>query len=198
MKDILVQKVSLFLFLIANFCLNQLIFSQESITNYPNGIIKEEISSFVRKTEIGEKPQILSKELEEYKIYNCSDKHVTIHNNNHYRIISIYAMDDTTKKASSSKLVTNVIYLHMKSQLVLPSSAYENIYAPRFCISKSIGKRKESKRTKNITYRYTKAFGSKDGKRVYIYMHNGNETSQYEVTWIIENGKYIGRIIDNL
>ncbi len=74
-----------------------------------------------------------------------------------------------------------------EQQIDLPVRAFRDIYEPNFCSRQGLFGRWECN---------TKAFLSEDGERLYIYMKNSRIPSLYEVTWIIENGKYLGRVVD--
>ncbi|MGX5817514.1 hypothetical protein ACWKWU_04915 [Chitinophaga lutea] len=58
----------------------------------------------------------------------------------------------------------------------IPASALEALYEPNFC-SAAI-------------------YSSGDGKRMYVYMMNGDGAGGYEVAWIFVNRKYFGRMVD--
>lgn len=75
----------------------------------------------------------------------------------------------------------------------LPDNAFADLYEPVFCTGKvATGKRN----VENISN--SKAFISEDGKRVYLYMRNGAGNSSYEVTWVIQGGKYLTRVVDKV
>jgi len=199
--------------------------NQESYQNLPDGIIKREVSSF---TKMGAKNPIFAEsaiKLIEFPIYNCSGSHVGFHHKKQNRRVSIYANAFDASghqlifdKFDTTKLLlidnkpfwgTNgsipdsrfyyVSYIHVKYVYRLPSSAFDGLYEPKFCTFIPPKKKvKETKPTKNITEVFARAFCSADGKRVYIYMVNGEENARYEVTWILQNGEYDGRVIDNL
>jgi hypothetical protein len=69
----------------------------------------------------------------------------------------------------------------------IPFEAVNDLYDPNLCWTDA-----KNKGTNCRTGVYT----SGDGKRIYITMMNGGEAGQYEVTWIIEKGKYLRRVID--
>jgi hypothetical protein len=43
---------------------------------------------------------------------------------------------------------------------------------------------------------YNKVFVSPDKKKVYIYMLNRDNLGSYEVTWVIQDKKYLRRVVD--
>lgn len=70
--------------------------------------------------------------------------------------------------------------------LSLPKEAFFDIYNPVFFFNQS-GEQK----TRNAVYL------SNDGKKIYIYLIKEEEgVGSYEVTWIINDKKYIKRVID--
>ncbi len=69
----------------------------------------------------------------------------------------------------------------------IPRSAYQDIYEPNFC---------RRSRFFGPVECASRAFLSVDRKRLYIYMRNGRIPSLYEVTWIISEGRYVGRVVD--
>jgi hypothetical protein len=69
----------------------------------------------------------------------------------------------------------------------IPSTAFFDLYEPRFCgPDASTGK---------ITCN-TRVYVSNDKRKIYIYMLNSSGKGGYEVTWIIEDKKYLRRVID--
>jgi hypothetical protein len=70
----------------------------------------------------------------------------------------------------------------------LPDSAFSDIYAPRIYNTYSKKKTKSDPSSKVLI--------SNDRRRAYIYMINGEGADRYEVTWIIKDQKYFGRVID--
>lgn len=74
-----------------------------------------------------------------------------------------------------------------QQRIILPRSAYRDIFEPNLCARP---------RFFSSVRCYPRAFLSEDGKRVYIYMLNSREPSLYEVCWIIDEGQYIGRVVD--
>ena len=69
----------------------------------------------------------------------------------------------------------------------IPYRDYRDLFEPNLCRRTSLFGRLVCR---------SEAFMSEDGRRIYIYMRNGTIPSLYEVTWIIEDGEYIGRVVD--
>ena len=69
----------------------------------------------------------------------------------------------------------------------IPATAFFDLYEPRFC-SPDASARKIACNTR--------LYLSNDKRKIYIYMLNSNGKGGYEVTWIIEDKKYLRRVID--
>lgn len=69
----------------------------------------------------------------------------------------------------------------------IPSAAFADLYEPRFC-GPDAGTGKISCNTR--------VYISNDKRKIYIYMLNSSGKGGYEVTWIIEDKKYLRRVID--
>ncbi len=83
-----------------------------------------------------------------------------------------------------------IVYIEVlwgDERIRLPASAFRDIFEPNFCSRPSLFGRRVC---------HTRVFISDDGERLYIYMRNSEMPSLYEVTWILINGRYIGRIVD--
>lgn len=72
----------------------------------------------------------------------------------------------------------------------LPCEAFADLFDPNLCRRNLLFFIRE-----RIECR-TRAFVSHDGNRIFIHMTNARIPHLYEVTWIIRNGKYAGRIVD--
>ncbi len=83
--------------------------------------------------------------------------------------------------------LVNVHLFKGDQRLSLPNRAFRDIFEPNFCSRRGLFSRHEC---------YTKAFLSEDGRRIYIHMQNSRVPSLYEVTWIIVDGQYVGRVVD--
>ena len=84
--------------------------------------------------------------------------------------------------------IRSVIFTHEKYQLILPDSAIAGLYEPNFCY--------KDKKTGKLVKSLCNVFRSVDKRRVYIYMLNSDGAGGYEVTWVIQDGKYYTRIVD--
>ena len=81
--------------------------------------------------------------------------------------------------------IKKVEFVHNKYVLFLPDSALAGLYEPNFCNILS------GKQTP-----FCKVFRSVDNRRVYIYMSNSDGAGGYEVTWVIQDSKYLMRVVD--
>lgn len=72
-----------------------------------------------------------------------------------------------------------------KDTVAIPPTAYSDIYNPVFTIAEH-GTQKSS----------NKVLLSADGKKIYIYMVRPEAGGNYEVTWVIQDKKYLRRVVD--
>ena len=73
-----------------------------------------------------------------------------------------------------------------KDTVIIPPAAYGDLYNLNFTYRDKSG----TERTANGV------FFSKDNNRMYIYLLSRDATGSYEVTWVIENKKYLRRVVD--
>lgn len=67
----------------------------------------------------------------------------------------------------------------------IPASAYADVYNTNLTYTD-----KGTFRSRNGIYK------SKDGHRVYVYIYCQDKTGSYEVTWIVQDKKYLRRVLD--
>lgn len=82
--------------------------------------------------------------------------------------------------------ITSVTAIIGSDTLVVPPAAYFDLYEPRLYYTDAKG----SKKT------YCSVYRSPDQRKYYIYMLNGEGKGRYEVTWIIQDKKYLRRVVD--
>ena len=70
---------------------------------------------------------------------------------------------------------------------MIPESDYCFLADPNFCL--------EFPGTM-IREVYSSVYRSPDQKRLYLHMINGDSAATYEVTWIIEDDRYLKRVVD--
>lgn len=185
---------------------------EESFIKLADGIIKKEaafftIAAFESRTNISSKIKV-----NEIPLLNCTDSSATFLEGG--VTVDIYSSKfDTighdlsfvdpqqpflilidnqpfwgTDGGLPKKRIRSVIFTHEKYQMTLPDSAIAGLYEPNFCDRD----KKTWKPLKNLC----NVFRSDDKRRVYIYMLNSDGAGSYEVTWVIQDGKYHTRIID--
>lgn len=112
-----------------------------------------------------------------HKILLYDEKYVTkIDNKPYYGVIG--KMPLTT--------IQSVLVTVGRDTIVIPATAYTDLYNPSFCRPGANAKTKCN----------TGVYFSKDNHRMYIYMLNGDGREGYEVTWIIQDKQYLRRVID--
>ncbi len=72
-----------------------------------------------------------------------------------------------------------------KDSVLIPPTAYFDLYNPAFTYT-------DGDKLKTFAGVYQSA----DKRKVYIYMLNRDELGSYEVTWVIQDKKYLRRIVD--
>jgi hypothetical protein len=81
--------------------------------------------------------------------------------------------------------ISDVSVIINKDTVFIPPTAYNDLYNLNFTyLDKGV------ERTTDAVYK------SKDGRKVYLYLFSKDKTGSYEVTWIIEDGKYLRRVLD--
>lgn len=95
---------------------------------------------------------------------------------------SIYLIDNKPfwGKSIPNSFIEEIRYIHVTYQLKLPKIAFADLFDP------------------SISKATCKAFCSPKTNNRYIYMTGYHRQKQYEVTWIIGDGKYVGRILDEI
>ncbi len=73
-----------------------------------------------------------------------------------------------------------------RDTIVIPAAAYSDFYNLSLTYQDKTG----TQRSANAIYR------SNDGRRVYLYLFSKDNTGSYEVTWVIQNRKYVRRVVD--
>ena len=73
-----------------------------------------------------------------------------------------------------------------KDTIVVPPSAFADIYDPVFTYTDKSGQTKS----------YNNVFISPDGHRIYVYLLNRGGDGNYEATWVIRDKQYARRVVD--
>ena len=156
-----------------------------------DSIIHKEVSTFLCSAARSIHPDSSNfLRLREVKLSRCGADFATFESGDW---IALDKLVTISSSESDPGRVAEVRYLHYKYQIILPDSAIAGIINPRFCINP-----KANYKIGKATRTDCRVFQSPDKKRVYIYMLNGAGPEQYEVTWIINENKYYGRIIDKV
>lgn len=81
--------------------------------------------------------------------------------------------------------ISEISVLINKDTVAIPPAAYNDLFNMQFSyLDKGV------ERTTDAVYT------SKDGSRIYIYLLCKDNSGSYEVTWIIQDGKYFRRVLD--
>ena len=81
--------------------------------------------------------------------------------------------------------ISSIIMIIRGDTVVIPPLAYSDLFNLHFTyLDKGV------ERTTDAVYI------SKVGQRVYLYLYSRNRTGSYEVTWIIQDRRYLRRILD--
>jgi hypothetical protein len=191
---------------LAQICYSQI---SEGYAVLPEGIIKNELALFVKSSGRTEQSGEINNKLIEIKLKRCSHDFAYFESGDIIALDKLVSIQSRTVTATSNKTtdskgwgtgdippateVSEVRYIHYKFQMILPDSAIAGLFNPKFCINP-----KKNNKTGKTVICNCKVFQSQDRRRVYIYMLNGEGLQQYEVTWVIKDGKYYGRIVDSV
>jgi hypothetical protein len=102
-------------------------------------------------------------------------------------LIDNYPSWGVSGKIPIRKVDSLFVVIHSHFLVRFPPSSFTGIYEPHFC---GVGKKGR------LESPYNKVFQSEDKRRIYIYMLNGEGADRYEVSWVIQDGKYCTRVID--
>lgn len=198
---------------------------EESFFKLEDGIIKREIATFNNASAIFDyKDSLPSAKLEKIPLLSCSNDFISFESGNwvstnlHVTIESKPFVADSSKIGYAdsahqwiasinnlpvwgtdggipkNQIVAVDFWFHVHDPQELPASAFAGLYEPNFCPEEylSWGKEKQPEPEKL----FCSVYRSEDKKRVYIYMLNGDGAGGYEVTWVIQDHKYLMRVID--
>jgi hypothetical protein len=82
-------------------------------------------------------------------------------------------------------VVQNVSVIIDRDTVAIPSAAYSDLYNPVFSFY-----------DRGVQKSQDKVFLSNDGHRIYVYMLKPESGGSYEVTWVIQDKKYLRRVVD--
>lgn len=81
--------------------------------------------------------------------------------------------------------ISEVSVIINNDTVFIPPTAYSDLYNVHFTYSDH-----DVERTRDAVYK------SKDGRKIYLYLFSKSDTGSYEVTWIIQDKKYLRRVLD--
>jgi len=73
-----------------------------------------------------------------------------------------------------------------KDTVAIPPVALIDLYNPSYAFTDNAG----------VAKSFNKVFLSPDKRKIYIYMLNREASGSYEVTWVIQDKKYLRRVVD--
>ncbi|MDB5247376.1 MAG: hypothetical protein JWQ40_1770 [Segetibacter sp.] len=81
--------------------------------------------------------------------------------------------------------IQSVTVIAGRDTIVVPPAAYVDLYNPIFSVM-----------DRGVQKSQNKVFLSADGRKIYIYMLKTEAGGSYEVTWVIQDRKYLRRVVD--
>jgi len=81
--------------------------------------------------------------------------------------------------------IENVTVVIDRDTVPIPATAFSDLYNPIFTVNDG-GVQKSN----------NKVYLSADGRKVYVYMLKQESGGSYEVTWVIQDKKYVRRVVD--
>jgi hypothetical protein len=81
--------------------------------------------------------------------------------------------------------IESVTVLHGSDTIAIPKEAYADLYNPIFSYEEN-----------GVQKYINNVYLSADGRNVYIYMLKREAGGSYEVTWVIQDGKFTRRVVD--
>lgn len=164
--------------------------ASESLQNIADSTIKKEISFFTKKGKRLTTDSLQTK-LIEIPISNCSEKSINWAASSFFSSVSTFIHIYFLQDSSVRKIDSIFVVTHSHFWVKFPKDAYRGLATSASC-NFSGGKKER------FYSDYYKAFYSSDKKRLYIYMPGGTEAKKYEVTWVVVNDKYWGRVMDEV
>lgn len=198
--------------------------SRESFWNLTDTTIRNEIASFNRKGDsIKQRASVKQVALIEIPLISCSDTVANFHLKSAYihlyfsdfdftdhqisyypgkGLDSVLLIDNQPFWGTNGKLpkrkVRDVFFvLHSHFLVDFPIEAFTGIYEPPLCTwnYNPVGKivHREALASPNL-----RLFHSTTTNHHYLYLLNGEGENRYEVTWIVEDGRYLRRVVDGI
>lgn len=180
---------------------------RESFTKYPKGEIRDDLATF---TIGGIDERIGKNPLQRIPATDFNMHSITFEGNNIKVVISSGPFDASKHKlfyyydkkylvkidnkpfygdygTVPTTAITSVIAIvNNKDTVAIPPTAYADLFHPDFTYSEG-----------GTIKTHCAVLQSADKKKLYIYMVNSEAIGKYEVTWILQDNKYVGRVIDS-
>jgi len=181
---------------------------RENFLKYPKGEVRDDLATFTLggiDERLGKKP------LDRLPAVDYNMKSITFEGDNNTKVVISSGTFEAAKHklfyyydkkylvkidgkpyygdygAVPSTTVGSVSVILNKDTVEIPTTAFADLYHPEFTYVDGGG----TIRTHNAV------FLSADKHRMYIYMLNAETIGHYEVTWIIQDKKYVGRVVDS-
>lgn len=81
--------------------------------------------------------------------------------------------------------IESVTIIVARDTIVLPPVAYSDLYNPIFTYTEG-----------GVQKSHNNVYLSADGHKIYVYMLKQEQGGSYEVTWVIQDKKYLKRVVD--
>ncbi|GEO08792.1 hypothetical protein [Segetibacter aerophilus] len=81
--------------------------------------------------------------------------------------------------------INNVMVVINKDTVAIPATAFNDLHNPIFSFY-----------DKGVQKTQNKVYLSADGHKIYVYMLKREDGGSYEVTWVIQDKKYVKRVVD--
>ena len=89
-------------------------------------------------------------------------------------------------KVPKTTIEAITVIVNNKDTVSIPPAAYIDLYNPSFTYKDATG----TERSLN------NVFLSPDNHKIYVYMLNREASGTYEITWVIQDNKYVRRVLD--
>ena len=179
---------------------------RENFVKYPKGEIRDDLATFalagvderLGKTPLQKIPATdytshsITWEGENYKVLITTGRFEPAkHQTQYYYEKYLVKIDKKPYYGNYGKTPTtdirSVVVIYGKDTIPVPADAYSDLFQPELIYTDEAGQA----RTRNGV------MISADKKKLYIYMLNNEAVGHYEVTWIINDRHYAGRVVDS-
>lgn len=180
---------------------------RENFAKYPKGEIRDDLATF---TIGGIDERIGKKPLEKLPATDYSMRSITFEGNNVKVVITSGTFEASKHKLfyyydkkylvkidgkpfygdygtiPTTTIASVIVIVNNKDTIAIPPAAFADLFHPDFTYSDG-----GTIKTHNAVYL------SADKHKMYIYMVNSEAIGKYEVTWILQDNKYVGRVVDS-